>query len=249
MLMMLENTSNTTDNFDNISEAKPISIFTTRFRSLMDGEISGSKITQGELAEYIGTSRQAVSQYYTGASIPSYDTLIKIADYLGVTTDYLIGKTNYTLPRANIANDIGLSDKAVSTIKKMSPEQKRIVERIICNPNFIRLLLSIQKNSHLVQAQVNHIHTNRSQLYYSKKNATDLSDSDFYNELIKQYPFLEDRLFIATGIDAVTHHRCEINELFTKIIDDITDWTELQRYQQHYEMELRRTQRELERNK
>ncbi len=47
-------------------------------------------MSQGGLAEQLGVSRQSVSKWETGQSIPDLDKIIKLADLFGVTTDYLV---------------------------------------------------------------------------------------------------------------------------------------------------------------
>ena len=49
-------------------------------------------LTMKELAERVGVSESAISQYETGRRQPDYETLLKIADYFGVSVDYLLGK-------------------------------------------------------------------------------------------------------------------------------------------------------------
>ncbi len=63
--------------------------FATRFRELMEGD---PRTSQAEIADAIGKSRQVVSQYFNGESEPTFETLVKIADFFGVSTDYLLGK-------------------------------------------------------------------------------------------------------------------------------------------------------------
>lgn len=48
-------------------------------------------VLQKDLADYIGVSRAMISQYETGDKQPSRDTVQKIAEYFGVTVDYLLG--------------------------------------------------------------------------------------------------------------------------------------------------------------
>lgn len=49
-------------------------------------------LTQEQLAEIIGISRSALSMYELEQREPDLGTLIKIADYFSVTTDYLLGR-------------------------------------------------------------------------------------------------------------------------------------------------------------
>lgn len=51
-------------------------------------------IIQKDLAEYIGVSRAIISQYESGDKFPSVETIEKIAEYFGVTIDYLLGSNN-----------------------------------------------------------------------------------------------------------------------------------------------------------
>jgi len=52
------------------------------------------KISQRKLASIIKMSYSAVGMYETGKREPDYETLNKIADFFGVTTDYLLGRTD-----------------------------------------------------------------------------------------------------------------------------------------------------------
>lgn len=47
-----------------------------------------------ELANYLGCSVQAVNQYKNGTAFPKTENLIKIAEYFGVSLDYLVGFSN-----------------------------------------------------------------------------------------------------------------------------------------------------------
>lgn len=47
-------------------------------------------ISQEELADRIGVSRQAVSKWESGQSTPDIEKIILLSDYFGTTTDYLL---------------------------------------------------------------------------------------------------------------------------------------------------------------
>lgn len=49
-------------------------------------------VTQQELADGIGITAPAVNHYVNGRREPDIATLIKLADYFGVSVDYLIGR-------------------------------------------------------------------------------------------------------------------------------------------------------------
>lgn len=50
-----------------------------------------TKLTQGELAKKLGIPRTTYSNYENGNRQPDYETLLKIAEFFDVSTDYLIG--------------------------------------------------------------------------------------------------------------------------------------------------------------
>lgn len=55
-------------------------------------ERARKKVTQAEVAEATGTTGAAICNYENGSRTPTLDKLNALADYYGVTTDYLIGK-------------------------------------------------------------------------------------------------------------------------------------------------------------
>lgn len=50
-------------------------------------------LTQSEFAECIGVSKESISRWERGVTMPSIDRLASIADYFGCSTDYLLGRT------------------------------------------------------------------------------------------------------------------------------------------------------------
>lgn len=54
--------------------------------------------TQKQIAAYLGISQNTYSQYEVGVLNYSVDTLEKLADFYGVSVDYLLGRTNEKRP-------------------------------------------------------------------------------------------------------------------------------------------------------
>lgn len=48
------------------------------------------KLSQGDVAEKLGVSRQSVSKWETGQSVPELDKIVKLADLFGVSVDELV---------------------------------------------------------------------------------------------------------------------------------------------------------------
>ena len=73
-----------------------------------------------KLKEALCVSAQAINQYKMGTSRPSLENLCKIADFYGVTTDYLLGRTgtksiNPTVQAA--AQYTGLSEATINSLR------------------------------------------------------------------------------------------------------------------------------------
>ena len=49
-------------------------------------------LTQQNMADYIDVALRSYQHYETGTRTPSFDTLIRIADTLDVSTDFLLGR-------------------------------------------------------------------------------------------------------------------------------------------------------------
>lgn len=55
-------------------------------------------MSQEQLAETLGVSRQAVSKWEAEQSIPDIDKIIAVCDYFGVTTDYILRDAELSQP-------------------------------------------------------------------------------------------------------------------------------------------------------
>jgi transcriptional regulator with XRE-family HTH domain len=76
-------------------------------------------LTQVQVAERLHISKAMVSSYETGIRLPSYNLLIKLACFFGVTTDYLLG-----FDRIKSVDVTGLSDFQVDLVVKLINELK-----------------------------------------------------------------------------------------------------------------------------
>ena len=78
-------------------------------------------ISQQQLADALGISRSALGFYEQDRISPSVDTLLAIADYFGVSVDYLLGHETH-----NIIHLDSFSKKqqlAIDMIKKLDDDQ------------------------------------------------------------------------------------------------------------------------------
>lgn len=86
-------------------------IFGRRLRELMREK----SISQQELAETIGCSRQSINFYVLGKRSPDIITAGKLADYFKVSCDYLIGKSDYRnqTEASFTVEQVGISEEAM----------------------------------------------------------------------------------------------------------------------------------------
>lgn len=77
----------------------------------------GHNLTQRELGSIIGLSKAVISKYETGLGYPSFDVLIRIAQYFGVTTDYLLGMAD-----SKTINATGLTDSQIDILHHLIAE-------------------------------------------------------------------------------------------------------------------------------
>ena len=93
-------------------------------------------ISQLELAEKLGVSRQAVSRWETGASIPSTDKLISLSKLYSVSMAYLIGEEDAT-QKNDIEVNLDIAQQEPGKKKVLIFAEKKFVILAIC---FVLLL-------------------------------------------------------------------------------------------------------------
>lgn len=81
-------------------------------------------LSQEQLAEQLGVSRQAISKWEAGKAMPESSTLISISNYFNVSLDYLVKEDYYAADEAVI--------KENTQAKKHSRYGKRVFGKVIC---------------------------------------------------------------------------------------------------------------------
>lgn len=91
-------------------------------------------ITQRELADKLHVAYSTMSQYESGARVPSDEIKKRMADVFGVSVDYLIGRVNTSMQgnteisKESFSNDIVVLARGA---KKLTKEQLDIINDII----------------------------------------------------------------------------------------------------------------------
>lgn len=85
-------------------------------------------LTQSDVADAINTSRAAYTNYELGNRLPDYDTLISIAQFFQVTTDFLLGvsKNRYIDSPKSLSHD-----QIVIDAYKSKPEMQPAVDKLL----------------------------------------------------------------------------------------------------------------------
>ncbi|MCM1044037.1 MAG: helix-turn-helix domain-containing protein [Candidatus Gastranaerophilales bacterium] len=93
-------------------------------------------VLQKDLADLLGLSVGTISNYEKGIHEPNMSTLSRIADFYGVSTDYLLGQTSNPAPAS-----------------KMSPEQYQKYENL-----FLDLTKLSDNNLQIIQQFTKFLH-------------------------------------------------------------------------------------------
>ena len=105
-------------------------------RQRIQDQIRERKITQGELAAKIGMTESSLSRFLSEKTDKIGDEyIIKIADYLGVSTDFILGQTDFPERRNYDIGELGLSYKAAMALYTRKVDAD-VVNRILENPQF-----------------------------------------------------------------------------------------------------------------
>ena len=80
----------------------------------------GQNLTQKDFGAKVGLSKAVVSKYEDGLGYPTFETLIHIAKFFSVTTDYLLGVAG-----EKTINLSGLSDSQIETLQRIITEFKK----------------------------------------------------------------------------------------------------------------------------
>lgn len=107
------------------------------------------ELSQEQLAEQLSVSRQAVSKWESGASIPDLDKIIKMSQLFGVSVDYLVRddavQTNETTPVENGSTNARVismeeADRYMNTVQQLAPRIAAGVLLCITSPIIMILL-------------------------------------------------------------------------------------------------------------
>ena len=91
-------------------------------------------LSQRQFAKQMHLSPSSVSNYETGHRVPSLDFLCRVADFYGVSTDYLLGRTSTTIPISYLLSNVSGNTSVELFLEKLldldPARKKRMVETL-----------------------------------------------------------------------------------------------------------------------
>ena len=102
------------------------------------------KLTLEQLADEVGISKSALGKYESdnGKDISPYSISL-LADYYGVSSDYLMGRTETKNHPNTALHELHLSDDAIEVLKTGNFNH-RLLSEMICHKNFQTLMLDAE---------------------------------------------------------------------------------------------------------
>ena len=92
--------------------------FPTRLREL----IEANRVTQQALADYLGVTRQMVTNYQDGSTIPNIEVLSSLSKFFSISSDWLLGLSEYThdINRTITLDELGFCESSVKQISSIA---------------------------------------------------------------------------------------------------------------------------------
>ena len=95
-------------------------IFIERLKQLREAK----NLTQLRLAMELNVSQETISGYEIGKAVPPAEMLVKLADTLDTSVDYILGRTD--IKSTLRASELSEQEAEILTILRRQPEDKRI---------------------------------------------------------------------------------------------------------------------------
>ena len=96
-------------------------------------------LTQSELGKVISVTSGTISNYEHGFHLPDLEKLVLLADYFGVSTDYLLGRISSNLPidvlQKALTDGTPVSD-VIHSLFQLPPDRQRAILLVISDMAF-----------------------------------------------------------------------------------------------------------------
>ena len=184
------------------------------FSDIIDDLVEEKKkdgLTEGQIAKELGIQPPTLTAYKNGDRFPNFGNIMRIADYFGVSLDYLAGRSEYRNDnlRYITGKNLGLTEKAIQSLLEIAEDDSRlavfnwviehgaIFEFVSCISQWIETEVISLLNSH-------------------NDNLQELSENDIYELVLELYGKIPFELNI-DSIFEVAHRNYEEDTEFGNI--------------------------------
>ncbi|MGN0557897.1 MAG: helix-turn-helix domain-containing protein [Acutalibacteraceae bacterium] len=101
-------------------------------RDNLEYYINGSDFTQKNLAEQIGVSKGAITNWLNGSNSPNIEVLARLCQVLNVKMSDMLTKKDNVIANINDAFHLNDHEKKVITAYRQQPSMQEAVDRLLC---------------------------------------------------------------------------------------------------------------------
>lgn len=90
------------------------------------------KLTQKDVALFLGVDRSTYNKYETGDSEPNFDTICRLADFFDVSVEYLMGRPgSKKAPAHQEADAVTAWDEIKNLLESVPPDKAEDAVRVV----------------------------------------------------------------------------------------------------------------------
>ena len=104
------------------------------FSENLRGLIKRANLSYAQLGEAVGVTKQAISDYCNDKATPKSNVLLKLADYFGVSPEYLLNGVEPQDKREH--QELNLSGMAIKNLKDCKPELLDFINAMLADSDF-----------------------------------------------------------------------------------------------------------------
>ena len=187
------------------------------FKDNLNDLMKERNINQLELANNVCVTRQAISRYCRGNSLPDIQTLINIANYFGTSVDYLLGNTQTRIK----ADDLQIAIEGIN-----ADAVKRIAELMQGNATAgLRFINTLLDKNDFYKAL---IYLNTACKVYRLKENEPSMQSNAYISAVKLTNMMEStKEYVLSGDSAIEYFTDKATKVIGEIFKDIVEGKEV----------------------
>lgn len=88
-------------------------------------------LRQKDVADWLGVDRTTYSKYESGASEPNWDTLVRLAKFFEVSTDYLLEVRDIRGKPPTVIDEGRLDAELIERLALLTPEEQSKVDAFV----------------------------------------------------------------------------------------------------------------------